>query len=263
MKKQIRSMLVIILAGSLLFGLVAPAQAQEEELRLSVRKRFGYSMGGQIQGIFKLSVEGPPDLSVVTFTLAGEAQPADLIVLGRVTEPPFALTFSTDNYPHGRYQIAAVGQTAGGRIVRSKPAQFEFVSAEVGWQTAGRIIIPIFALLAVVMLGATLGPFLLERLGKKPRVSLPPGAPRNYGLMGGAICPKCKRPFGLHWWAPNLMTSKFDRCPHCGKWSIVGRAGREALAAAESAELQAAAPPAPELSPEEKLRRQIEESRYL
>jgi hypothetical protein len=37
---------------------------------------------------------------------------------------------------------------------------------------------------------------------------------------------------------------------------------REALAAAEAAEIEASHPAVPDLSPEEKLRRQIEESRY-
>jgi len=115
-------------------------------------------------------------------------------------------------------------------------------------------------LVGAIMLLATLGPLALERLGGRPR--RPAGARRDYGLLGGAICPKCGRPFGLHWWAPNLIGSKFDRCSHCGRWSVVGRASHEALAAAEAAE-EAAAPEAPELNPEEKLRRQIEESRYV
>jgi hypothetical protein len=67
------------------------------------------------------------------------------------------------------------------------------------------------------------------------------------------------------------VTGKLARCPHCGQWQVAGLAGREALAAAE-ARLQAndtngedtsGLSPAPlSLSPEERLRRQIEESRY-
>jgi hypothetical protein len=55
---------------------------------------------------------------------------------------------------------------------------------------------------------------------------------------------------------------KLERCPYCNKWSIVPAASLAALKAAEAAELESAKPEVPELSPEEKLRRQIEESRY-
>jgi hypothetical protein len=60
----------------------------------------------------------------------------------------------------------------------------------------------------------------------------------------------------------NLVTRKLERCPYCGKWSLVSRASREALAAAEAAEAEASKPAIPEPSPEEKLRQQLEESRY-
>ncbi len=237
---------------------------QEYELRLSLRKQFGFALGGQIQGTFKLTATGPDDLRAVTFKLKAEAGGGEPIVLGQVTQAPFSLIFNTDAYPHGHYELSAVGQTAGGRVLASNVLRLEFVSAEAGWKAAGTFVMPLLILLGVVMLAATLGPFLLERLGHKPRRPVfVPGQPRHYGLLGGAICPKCRRPFGLHWWAINLVGGKFDRCPYCGRWSLVHRARREELAAAEAAELPVATPDVPELSPEEKLRRQIEESRYL
>lgn len=258
MRRGRRLVGLMVLACGLALAWAAPAWAQEDELRLSLRKEFGFAMGGQVQGTFKLTALGPADLISVTFELADEAGAVGPLVLGQASQPPFSVTFSTDKYPHGRYALSATGQTAGGRRIRSNVLRVEFVSAEAGWQAAGKIVIPLFVLLGAVMLAATLGPLVLERLGK-----VPPGRPRHYGLWGGAICPKCKRPFGLHWWAPNLVTGKYDRCPNCGRWSIVRPAGRAALAAAEAAEQAAPAPEAPELSPEEKLRRQIEDSRYV
>jgi hypothetical protein len=65
----------------------------------------------------------------------------------------------------------------------------------------------------------------------------------------------------------NLLTGKLERCPHCGKWQVASLAGRETLAAAE-ARLQSGAPDGgtvsheAELSPEERLRRQVEDSKY-
>lgn len=240
---------------------------QENELRLSLRRLFGFSMGGQVQGTFNLSVQGPSDLVSVTFKLNSEAGTTGPTILGQATQAPFSLTFSTDQFPHGRYELSAVGQTAGGQTIQSNVLRVEFVSAEAGWQAAGKIIVPILVLVGIVMLASFIGP-LLGGNGKKRRSTLPTGRPlgepRDYGVMGGAVCPKCGRPFGLHWWAPNLVMHKLDRCPNCGKWSVVGRASREELAAAEAAEAEMdSAPEVPELSPEEKLRRQIEESKYM
>ena len=240
-------------------ALGVPVWAQEGGLRLSLSKQFGFALGGQIQGTFKLTARGPADLTSVTFRLDDEAGVVGPTILGEVSEAPFALTFSTDRYPHGRYALSTVGQTASGQTIQSNVLHVEFVSAAAGWQATGKIMVPLLALFGAIMLLATVGPLVLERLGMRPR--RPVGAPRTYGPLGGAVCPRCGRPFGLHWWALNLVASKFDRCPHCGKWSIVGRASREALAAA--AETESAMPEVPELSPEEKLRRQIEDSRYM
>jgi hypothetical protein len=61
-----------------------------------------------------------------------------------------------------------------------------------------------------------------------------------------------------------LGTHKFDRCPYCGKWSLVRRASKEELEAAELTEIEAAQAGAykPDISPEDELRRELEDSRY-
>ncbi len=103
-------------------------------------------------------------------------------------------------------------------------------------------------------------------LAGRRRTSLPLGVPRQYSWLGGAICPKCGRPFSLHWWALNAsLAGKLDRCEYCGKWSLVRRASREQLAAAEAAELAQAQPETPVAEPnaKEKLKRQLDESRYV
>lgn len=253
----------LVWAVALVCGLMLamPVLAQEGGLRLSLSKQFGFALGGQIQGTFKLTAQGPADLTSATFRLDDEAGVVGPMILGEVSEAPFALTFSTDRYPHGRYALSAVGQTASGQTVQSNVLHVEFVSAEAGWQATGKIMVPLLALFGAIMLLATVGPLVLERLGMRPR--RPVGAPRTYGPLGGTVCPRCGRPFGLHWWAPNLIVNKFDRCPNCGKWGVVDRASREALAAAEAAEIASATPEMPEPSPEEKLRRQIEDSRYM
>jgi hypothetical protein len=246
---QISKLMLVI---GLALAWAAPIGAQESELHLSLSKAWGFSMGGQVQGLFNLSVRDPQDITSVRFEWDGDE-------MATVTQPPFTLQFSTDKYPRGWHQLSATAQTASGRTLKSNTISVEFVSAEAGWQVAQRIIIPLLGITVLAILIGSLGQFFLTGRGK-PR--LEPGAPRNYGVEGGAICPKCGRPFARHFFSPNLLTGKLERCPYCGKWSIVPRAGRETLAAAEAAEREASKPAVPEASPEEKLRRQIEESRY-
>ena len=83
-------------------------------------------------------------------------------------------------------------------------------------------------------------------------------------MLGGGVCPKCKRPFALHIYGLNLIAGKFDRCPFCGRWSLVRRLPLEALRRVEAVELQAeqGAARLPDDS-EEEYRKQIEDMRYL
>jgi Zn ribbon nucleic-acid-binding protein len=91
------------------------------------------------------------------------------------------------------------------------------------------------------------------------------GAKRNYGWLGGAVCPKCGRPFALHIWGLNAVGGKYDRCDHCGKWNYVRRATPQALAAAEAAEVtpDSAASSIPQPTPEDRLRKQLDDTRYI
>ena len=60
----------------------------------------------------------------------------------------------------------------------------------------------------------------------------------------------------------SIRRRRLDRCPHCGRWSFTRRWLPEDLAAAE-AKLRDEKPAAhPELSEEERLRRDLEASRY-
>jgi DNA-directed RNA polymerase subunit RPC12/RpoP len=247
LKYRISLLLAVVLA----LMLAGSAWVQEGDMRLSMRKDWGFALGGQIQGLFTLSVTGAQDITSVSFELDGKE-------LAAVTKPPFTLQFNTDKYPGGAHTLSAIGRTSDGRELKSNIVNVEFVSAEAGWQATQRIMIPLLAVVGLVIILTTAWQFVL---GREQR-HLQPGMPRNYGIRGGAICPKCGRPFALSFFSLNLVTRKLERCPYCGKWSLVRLASREALAAAEAAEVEAARPAVPEPSPEEKLRQQIEESRY-
>lgn len=229
--------------------------AQDAELTLSVRRNHGYSGGSQIQGSFRMEVTGPEDLASVTFKV-------DDRVVDTVTQSPWRINFQTDDYGYGWHDLTAIGQTTAGRALSSNVRRFEFVSAAEGWEAAGQIAIPMFSILGLILVAGLVSAFLPDITGKKTNVPL--GAPRQYGFFGGAICPKCQRPFSRHWWGLNAGLGKFDRCDHCGKWSLVRAVSATRLREAEAAELQMAQPAAPlvELSPAEKLKKQLDESRF-
>jgi DNA-directed RNA polymerase subunit RPC12/RpoP len=228
-------------------------QAQGSELELSLKRNWGFGgMGNQMQGLFTMSVNGGQDVSSVSFEL-------DSDTVAIVTQPPFKFQFNTDRYPHGKHTLSATARMSDGRTIKSNVINVEFVSAEAGWQVAQRIVIPLVAVIAVIAILATVGPLVLSAKGKRHFI---PGEPRNYGSMGGAICPRCGRPFALNFLSLNLLTRKLERCPYCGKWSFVSRASPEALEVAEASETGASNPAVPTPSLEEKLRQQLEESRY-
>jgi hypothetical protein len=246
-----------VLASLLALALLAPfvAAAQESELQLFVRRNFGYGGGSQIQGSFRMEAEGPADLASVTFKIDGQ-------VVGTDTEAPWRVDFVTDNYALGWHAITAEGETAEGRTLLSNERRFEFVSAAAGWEAAGRIMMPLGAVLGLILL-VVVGSSILSAINTK-RNPVPLGAPRQYGAFGGTICPRCGRPFSRHFWGLNLLAGKFDRCDHCGKWSLVQALPMEQLRAAEAAEKRRARAEAqrPPESAEEQLRRQLDESRY-
>jgi hypothetical protein len=252
--RVIRVLRGYLIVALLSFALASPALAQEagEELALTLKRDFGYGGGNRIQGLFTLRAAGPDDLARVEFFIDGER-------IGEDAESPFSLQFSTDSYPLGVRTLNAVGYTQSGQQLASNNITIEFVSADEGWRTATTILIPLLVIVFGLMLLSFVVPYLLRR-GKLQ--SLPAGAARSYGIAGGTICPKCGRPFGMHLFGLNLLLGKLDRCPFCGRWSLVRRYSPMELKQAEEAELEGIAQPELELSPEEKLRRDLDTSRY-
>jgi hypothetical protein len=249
----------MIIAKFLLFLLISIASInplqQDEPLKISLKRNWGYSSGtGKIQGTFTIRTSGPDDLMRVVYYLDDQE-------LGESSTAPFDLRFVTDDFPLGPHQLQAQGFSTLDQEFSSNIIRVEIVSAEQGWQDASRIIIPLLVLIVGGAALVFLVPLIFTR-GKKEQ--LPAGAPRQYGHYGGAICPKCSRPFSRHVYGLNLGVHKYDRCPYCGKWSLVRRALTKDLQAAEAAEITTAREGA--FSPQEladlDLRQEIEDSRY-
>jgi hypothetical protein len=232
-----------------LHALPTAAQESETSLQLSVERDFGFSMSGRIQGKFTLRVSGPDDLTRVEFLI-------DDVIMATDQEPPFSYSFSTGDYESGVHLISAMGYTALGKVVQSPVHRYEFVSADEGLRIVAGIVIPILGGTVALVLIAAVGTMLLGRRKGRPRIG-------EYGAAGGAICARCGLPYSRHFFSPNLLIGKLERCPHCGKWAIVRRATQEALERAEARLATEEARGGLEFeSEEEKLRRQIEDSRF-
>jgi len=186
--------------------------AQEEEFRLNVSRNYGFSSGSQIRGVFTVDLIGDGNVTSVSFEMDGKE-------MVKIKEPPFSYKFNTNDYTLGWHDLNATLYLADGRKVITRSRRYEFVSADFESAAVQRILLPLFGgVFAIVIIGLSIQ-FLALR--NKPKTNLPLGVRRKYGISGGSICPKCGRPFSLHWWGMNLITHKYDRCEFCGNWSIV------------------------------------------
>lgn len=242
---------LLVMSTLLLLVIGFPAMAQETngDLEISIRRDWGFGMGGTIQGRFTLRVSGPDDLVEVRYLLDGQ-------LMSAVNEAPFNLQFHTDDYSPGVHEIYAVGLREGGGELQSQTLTLQFLSADEAGGSVTRFIVPLVIVIAVVAVLSAVLPSLLGR-GKDKFVL------GQYGAAGGSVCPACKLPYSRQVMSPNLVVGKLSRCPHCGKWTIARRATTAELEAAESRyrqdQQQGQAIPS---SPDDDLRRQLEESRF-
>ncbi len=247
-------LVIICLLGVVLSAASRAAAQVETPLPLSLRRNFGSSTGtGDIQGNFSLKARPAQPVEKVVFYLDGE-------IMGEVTSEPYDLRFVTDNYPVGVHSLTAKGFTASGQELDSNVIRVNFLTAEAARKSMFTILGYLLGAIILATLISWAIPMLLGRKGK----ALPLGAPRNYGVLGGAICPRCQRPFARSLIGANLVVGRLERCPHCGKWSLVHSASPQALRAAELAELEQTGEPvaAPTQSEEERLRKELDDSRF-
>ncbi len=244
-----RIQIALLIAALVRLLAVSAASAQTDGLTLRMSRDFGYGgFNNDIQGLFSMKVTGPADLARVVFYI-------DSTAIGEVTQAPFNLQFNTDNYPLGQHELYAVGYSASGQQYQSNVIISNFVPASEGTKA-------VFPILAVVF-GAILISFIVPlAMGRGKKQDLPFGAGRKYGLGGGGICPKCRRPFALPLISMNLGLSKLARCPYCGKWSAVRIQSLAKLREAEKAELEWGRAEVQEETEEEKLRKSLDDSKY-
>jgi hypothetical protein len=160
------------------------------------------------------------------------------------------LQLSTGNHEPGWHSMRAVTIVGEGRALATNSLQRQSVSGD-----SSLIIVVIIVLLVVAFR-------VVSHLVTRDKAKSGKG---GYGIYGGAVCPRCGRPFSRHWWAPNLIAGKLDRCPHCGKWHISTRATPQMLDGAQAFadELDAGdSVEFPHEDEEARLRKRLDESRF-
>ncbi len=116
-------------------------------------------------------------------------------------------------------------------------------------------MIPLLVIVGAIAVLAALSVMLPSLFGRgKPQIG-------KYGLSGGAVCTNCGRPFPIHLLSFHAGFKHLERCSHCGKWVWVRRANKDELLAAE-ARWRGEDRVAPAEKEEDRLRRQIDDSRY-
>ena len=241
--------LFLVLFG-LIFG-VGTAVAQETpQLELRLSRDFGAGFGTSIQGRFSFRVNGPDNLESVSFYI-------DDKLVGEDSEDPFRLQFETEDYELGTHTLYAIGRTTSGEALRSNEISRNFISSSSSNRTLLLIVVPI---LVITLGGGALATWISNR-GRKG--STADGVNVN-GPFGGTICPKCNKPFARHIWGLNLGLSKYDRCPHCGKWSLVRALPADQLdtaVAAMEAEAKQNSPKSP-TDDDESWRKRLDDSKF-
>jgi ribosomal protein L32 len=231
MKKYANLTLLFVLSMSLLAfnAAVVHAQTPVPEYTIRFNRDFGYGAGSNVRGTFSLAISGDLEkVSSVTYLIDGKE-------LATVTETPFKYQFHTDSQGYGWHDLGAEITLTGGNQVSLSSIRYNFVSAEDEKTDMTGILLPIGG----IVVGALLVSVLIQFLGRKKR-PIDPDVPRDYGMLGGTICPKCGHPFPRSLIGMNLVVGRLERCESCGKFSLTRRATTEELYRAEVTEKAAA-----------------------
>lgn len=222
-KKSI--LLGILISGLLLISsLPSSVQAQTPApYTIRLNRDFGYGAGSNVRGTFSLRISGDQEtIKEVTYLIDNQ-------VIHTTSEEPFKFQFNTDDYGFGWHDLSAEILTTNSEVISLNPIRYNFVTPEEESSGIKNILIPIGVVILIAFGISGLIQFL-----SKPKELAGGGQPRNYGVLGGVICPKCGYPYPRHFWGLNLGLGKLDRCESCGKWAVTTRATPDQLAAAEA-----------------------------
>ena len=128
---------------SLLAASITTAVAQSESLQFTMSRTRGYSgFGGNIQGLFALTAQGPENLQSVEFMLDGK-------VVSEDSEPPFRFELRTDDYENGSHTLSAEGILRNGTRISSAPITREFVAPKGLLGGLGAVLIILLVIIVI------------------------------------------------------------------------------------------------------------------
>lgn len=245
---------LILVITILSLVLSRPVSAQESDYGIRLRRDFGYGAGNNVRGTFTISLVGDESqVASVEFLIDDD-------VMAAIDQPPFRYQFHTDTYGFGGHELGARVFLQDGQVELTKTTQLIFVTPE---EEQGSLIWIFGGLAGAIILGLVIF-FIVQALviKKKPSSGSQPGE-GSYGVLGAAICPRCGRAFQRHVWGINLVVGKFDRCEHCGKWSLARRANPEEIRAAEAKVPDTQAAGALDAKPVRELKDALDDTQYM
>lgn len=219
MKKRIFILLVLAMVFALSFGAV---MAQEAPFTLRISRDWGYGNGADINGRMSLSVKGDQDkIQQVTFFIDDE-------VMASVAAAPFKFQFDTNNFEPGLHRLTAEVKTTTGETHTTNGLVSNFIEKGEANQSMLKILLLVGGIV-VASMGIQF--FMQKNANKNPKYD--ENGRVQYGVWGGAVCPRCGQPFNRSFFGFNLVGARLERCPHCGKLVAARRATPDQLEAAE------------------------------
>lgn len=227
--------------------------AQNDDYRINLRRDFGYGNGMDIRGTFSIRLVGDETLVEQVIFLI-DKQP-----IGTVNDAPYRLQFHTDDYDLGLHSLIAEVTLQDGTTLQTESIQANFVSADQEGKFVTTVLVGIFGAIAVSFIIMA----IIQTVVFKKKKGENGPQKKNYGLLGGTICPKCGIAFPRHLWGINLFVGRLDRCDHCGKWVMTTRATPAALRTAEDLDQSGTQPDKVEIPPEKTLEQRLDESKFI
>lgn len=219
MKKRIILLLLLAFALALSYTAVL---AQESPFSLRIMRDWGYGNGTDINGRMSLSIKGEQALiQQVTFLMDGE-------VMATVTAEPFKVQFDTNTYEPGVHRMTAEVKTTSGETYSTNALVSNFLEKGETNQNMFKMLVLVGGI-AVLSIGIQF--FMQKNTNQNPKYD--ENGRVQYGVFGGAVCPRCAQPFSRSFLGINLVGVRLERCPHCGKLVAARRASPDQLEMAE------------------------------
>ena len=250
MKKQssVFGLLLALIFAALSF---LPALGQTESFRLVLKREWGLGMPGAVQGHMSLNLKGELEaVQNVTYYIDDKE-------MAQLQMPDIKFRFITDDYPSGPHKLHAVVKTQDGSQVTSSVIEIKFIAKDEANKINKNIWLWVGGLTALVLVVSVL---LTRRANQANRRSDRPVT--GSGLYGAAVCPKCGKAFTRTIVGLNLLTHRYEPCPHCGKWSMTQAATPAELEAAQLPETKQIESDVPQPDSLYNEREQIDESKY-